>query len=287
MLESSVALTWFLGIFFVLAVIVLILYTIGWEKILPIIIVPNKEAWIVDRLGKDRVLYEGLNRIIPGLDRIEEKVSLKEQQIDPPEQTIITKDNININVDMIAMVTIKNPLKAVNDVDDYKAAIKSRIMTGTVDIMGGMELKEIQISLVSISKKVVAHIKEDSIRWGLEVNQVQFESLGYSDEIKKAMEKITVAENQSKAMVTEAEGKKKSAQLEAEALLHKIEILQKNMPDMSNEKILEFTKSLDYINSMKNLSASDNAKFVIYPSDGPSMDKIMGTEYMSQTMGQK
>jgi regulator of protease activity HflC (stomatin/prohibitin superfamily) len=286
MLES-VALTWFLGIFFVLAVIVLILYTIGWEKILPIIIVPNKEAWIVDRLGKDRVLYEGLNRIIPGLDRIEDKVSLKEQQIDPPEQTIITKDNININVDMIAMVTIKDPLKAVNDVDDYKAAIKSRIMTGTVDIMGGMELKEIQISLVNISKKVVAHIKEDSIRWGLEVNQVQFESLGYSDEIKKAMEKITVAENQSKAMVTEAEGKKKSAQLEAEALLHKIEILQKNMPDMSNEKILEFTKSLDYINSMKNLSASDNAKFVIYPSDGPSMDKIMSTEYMSQTMDKK
>jgi regulator of protease activity HflC (stomatin/prohibitin superfamily) len=286
MLES-VALTWFLGIFFVLAVIVLILYTIGWEKILPIIIVPNKEAWIVDRLGKDRVLYEGLNRIIPGLDRIEDKVSLKEQQIDPPEQTIITKDNININVDMIAMVTIKDPLKAVNDVDDYKAAIESRIMTGTVDIMGGMELKEIQISLVNISKKVVAHIKEDSIRWGLEVNQVQFESLGYSDEIKKAMEKITVAENQSKAMVTEAEGKKKSAQLEAEALLHKIEILQKNMPDMSNEKILEFTKSLDYINSMKNLSASDNAKFVIYPSDGPSMDKIMSTEYMSQTMDKK
>ncbi len=286
MLES-VALTWFLGIFFVLAVIVLIIYTIGWEKILPIIIVPNKEAWIVDRLGKDRVLYEGLNRIIPGVDRIEDKVSLKEQQIDPPEQTIITKDNINITVDMIAMVTIKDPLKAVNDVDDYKAAIESRIMTGTVDIMGGMELKEIQISLVSISKKVVAHIKEDSIRWGLEVNQVQFESLGYSDEIKKAMEKITVAENQSKAMVTEAEGKKKSAQLEAEALLHKIEILQKNMPDMSNEKILEFTKSLDYINSMKNLSASDNAKFVIYPSDGPSMDKIMGTEYMSQTMGKK
>ena len=286
MLES-VALNWFLGIFFVLAVIVLIIYTIGWEKILPIIIVPNKEAWIVDRLGKDRVLYEGLNRIIPGVDRIEDKVSLKEQQIDPPEQTIITKDNININVDMIAMVTIKDPLKAVNDVDDYKAAIKNRIMTGTVDIMGGMELKEIQTSLVSISKKVVEHIKEDSIRWGLEVNQVQFESLGYSDEIKKAMEKITVAENQSKAMVTEAEGKKKSAQLEAEALLHKIEILQKNMPDMSNEKILEFTKSLDYINSMKNLSASDNAKFVIYPSDGPSMDKIMGTEYMSQTMGKK
>jgi regulator of protease activity HflC (stomatin/prohibitin superfamily) len=284
---DSVALTWFLGIFFVLAVIVLILYTIGWEKILPIIIVPNKEAWIVDRLGKDRVLYEGLNRIIPGLDRIEEKVSLKEQQIDPPEQTIITKDNININVDMIAMVTIKDPLKAVNDVDDYKAAIKNRIMTGTVDIMGGMELKEIQTSLVTISKKVVEHIKEDSIRWGLEVNQVQFESLGYSDEIKKAMEKITVAENQSKAMVTEAEGKKKSAQLEAEALLHKIEILQKNMPDMSNEKILEFTKSLDYINSMKNLSASDNAKFVIYPSDGPSMDKIMSTEYMSQTMEKK
>jgi len=255
---------------------------------MPIVVVESQEAWVVDRLGKDRVLYEGINRILPGLDKIEAKVSLKEEAIDPPAQTIITKDNISITVDMIAMVKVVDPLKAIMDVADYKEAVKSLIMTGTVDIMGKMELKEIQTNLESISKKVLNHVEEDSQRWGVHVTQVRFESVGYSDDIKKSMEQITVAENKKKAMITEAEAKKKTAQLEAEALLHKIEILQKNMPDMSNDKILEFTKSLDYINSMKNLSSSENAKFVIYPSDVQNgMDKIMSTEYMSQAMNNK
>ncbi len=284
MLESAF-LYWMLGIFFVLAVLVLVFYTVGFEKFMPIVIVESQEAWVVDRLGKDRVLYEGINRILPGVDKIEAKVTLKEQPIDPPEQVIITKDNISISVDMIAMVKVVDPLKAIMDVTDYQKAINSLIMTGVVDIMGKMELKEIQINLEGISKQVVAHVEEDSTRWGVKVTQVRFESIGYSDEIKSAMEQITVAQSKKKAMITEAEAKKQSAQLEAEALLHKIEILQKNMPDMSNEKILEFTKSLDYINSMKNLSSSDNAKFVIYPSDVQSgMDKAMSTEYMSQAM---
>jgi len=286
MLESA-ALYWILAIFSILAIIVLVFYTIGFEKLLPVVIVDSQEAWVVDRLGKDRVLYEGLNRILPGIDKIEAKVTLKEEQVDPPEQTIITEDNISITVDMIAMVKVSDPLKAIMDVADYKQAINSLIKTGTVDIMGKMKLKEIQVNLEGISKKVQKHVEEDSSRWGVTVTQVKFESIGYSNDIKKSMEQITVAENKKKAMITEAEGKKQSAQLEAEALLHKIEILQKNMPDMSNEKILDFTKSLDYIHSMKNLSASDNAKFVIYPSDGPSMDKIMSTEYMSQSMDKK
>jgi len=284
MLESAF-LYWMMGIFFVLAVLVLIFYTVGFEKFMPIVVVESQEAWVVDRLGKDRVMYEGINRILPGLDKIEAKVSLKEEPVDPPAQTIITKDNISISVDMIAMIKVQDPLKAIMDVADYKDAVKSLIMTGTVDIMGKMELKEIQTNLEDISKKVLKHVEEDSKRWGVTVTQVRFESVGYSDEIKKSMEQITVAENKKKAMITEAEAKKQSAQLEAEALLHKIEILQKNMPDMSNEKILEFTKSLDYINSMKNLSSSDNAKFVIYPSDVQNgMEKMMSTEYMTQAM---
>jgi len=284
MLDSTF-LYWMLGIFFILAVLVLIFYTIGFERFMPIVVVDSQEAWVVDRLGKDRVLYEGINRILPGLDKIEAKVSLKEEPADPPQQTIITKDNISIDVDMIAMIKVEDPLKAIMDVTDYKKAVISLIQTGVVDIMGKMELKEIQTNLEGIAQKILEHVERDSKRWGVRVTQVRFESIGYSDDIKKAMEEITVSQSKKKAMITEAEAKKQAAQLEAEALLHKIEILQKNMPDMSNEKILEFTKSLDYINSMKNLSSSDNAKFVIYPSDMQNgMEKIVSTEYMAQAM---
>ncbi|MCH9739858.1 MAG: hypothetical protein K0U38_03320 [Epsilonproteobacteria bacterium] len=287
MLESTL-LYWVMGIFFVIAVLILMFYTVGFDKFMPIVVVDSQEEWVVDRLGKDRVLGEGLNRIIPGLDRVEAKVTLKEQPIDPPEQEIVTKDNITIKVDMIAMIKIVDSMKAVMEVEDYKEAVQSLIMTSVVDTMGKMELKDIQTQLTDISKKVISHIEEESLRWGVKLTQVKFESVNYSDDIKKSMEQITISENKKKAMITEAEAKKEAAQREAEALLHKIEILQKNMPDMSNEKILEFTKSLDYINSMKNLSSSENAKFVIYPSDvQQSMDKAMGVEYMTQAMNQK
>lgn len=297
MLES-VALYWVLAIFLILAAIVLVFYTVGFEKFMPIVIVENQEAWVIDRLGKDRVLYEGVNRILPGLDRIEKKVSLREFFIDPPEQNIITKDQIKISVDMIATVKIVDPLKAVNEVDSYEESIKTLVMTSVLAKMGTLELSAIQQNLADISKEVVIDMQKKSMSWGIEILQVSFENIDYSDEIKSIMEKdiahkiknemkLEDAEAKSKASITEAEGFKKAAAFKADALVHEISTLQKIMPDMDNGKILEFLKSLDYIHSMKNLSQSDNAKFVIYPSDGPSMDKIMSTEYMSQSMSKK
>jgi regulator of protease activity HflC (stomatin/prohibitin superfamily) len=284
---------WMVGIFLITTIMVVLYYTGALQHFLPVIIVDSQKAVIVDnRLGKDRVLTEGINRYLPWIEKIEGEITLKEQPVDPDPQTIITKDNISITVDMIAMIKVVDPLKAVMDVSDYQKAVNSLVQTGVVDIMGKMELKEIQTNLETISKKVLKHVEEDSSRWGVTITQVRFESISYSDEIKKAMEQITVSESKKKAMITEAEAKKQAAQLEAEALLHKIEILQKNMPDMSNEKILEFTRSLDYINSMKNLSSSENAKFVVYPSESgaagqPPIDQIMSTEYITQSMNKK
>lgn len=287
MLESALF-SWVIGIFFLLAILVVIYYTVGFESFMPLVIIESQEAWVVDRLGKDRVLYEGINRIIPWIDRIEAKVSLKEQPIDPPPQNIITKDNISIKVDMIAMIKIVEPMKAIQEVSDYKEAVKSLVMTSVVDTMGKMELKDIQTQLTNISKEVIKHIEEESLRWGIKIVQVRFEEVDYSNEIKKSMEQITIAENNKTALIAQADAKKEAAQREAEALLHKIETIKKSMNQIPDEKILEFLKSMDYINSMQSLSASSNAKFVLYPSgDQQAVDKIMRTEYLSQSMDKK
>lgn len=287
MLESALF-SWVIGIFFLLAILVVIYYTVGFESFMPLVIIESQEAWVVDRLGKDRVLYEGINRIIPWIDRIEAKVSLKEQPIDPPPQNIITKDNISIKVDMIAMIKIVEPMKAIQEVSDYKEAVKSLVMTSVVDTMGKMELKDIQTQLTNISKEVIKHIEEESLRWGIKIVQVRFEEVDYSNEIKKSMEQITIAENNKTALIAQADAKKEAAQREAEALLHKIETIKKSMNQIPDERILEFLKSMDYINSMQSLSASSNAKFVLYPSgDQQAVDKIMRTEYLSQSMDKK
>lgn len=305
MLESSFG-SWMLGIFLLLSIPILIYYTVGFERFMPIVVVESQEAWVVDRWGKDRVLYEGLNRILPGVDKIEEKISLKEQQIDPPEQEIITKDNINITVDLISSIKVIDPLAAVMGVDDYKASVESLVMTSALTIMGRMELIDIQREVDSISKKIMGHMKENSDRWGVEIVQVHIEKIILPSSVKEAMEKevvavkeqtamLTLAEGKKKAAIEEAEGKKIAAQHQAAALLHEIEMIQKSMPDMSNSKILDFLRELDYIHSMKNLSSSENAKFVVYPSgsgtqasDGAQpIDKIMSTEYIAQTMNKK
>jgi len=297
MLESVMFYWLLIGSLIILAGV--LLYYTGWyERVLPVVIIDSQEAWVVDRWGKDRVLHEGFNRILPGIDKVEAKVSLKEFPVDPPAQNIITKDQIKISVDMIATIKVVDPLKAIMEVDDYKEAVKTLVMTSVLSKMGKRDLAEIQQNVDGISKEVIAHIEEESSRWGIKVVQVRFENIDYSDDIKATMEKevadriknkmkLEEAQAKSDAAVKEAEGFKKAAAFKADALVHEISTLQKIMPDMDNTKILEFLKSLDYIHSMKNLSQSDNAKFVIYPSDGPSMDKIMSTEYMSQSMNKK
>lgn len=290
MLESALF-SWVIGIFFLLAIVVLIFYTVGFETFLPrvMIRVDAKTAVVVDNiLGKDFVLNEGFHYIIPFIHKVERTVSLKEQASDPDPQMIITEDNISITVDMIAMIKIVDPMKAVMEVEDYENKMVSLVQTSVVDIMGTKKLKEIQTQLGSISDEIIEHIetkKKTLENWGIQVTQVEFESIKYSDDIQKSMEQITIAQNKKKAMITEAEAKKEAAQREAEALLHKIETIKKSMNQIPDEKILEFLKSMDYINSMQSLSSSSNAKFVLYPSgDQQAVDKIMRTEYLSQSM---
>ncbi|KIM08369.1 MAG: hypothetical protein KU29_04625 [Sulfurovum sp. FS06-10] len=275
---------WMMTIFSIIAVGILIFYTVGFESFLPVVIVPSQEEWVVDRLGKDRVLKEGVRRILPGIDKIEAKVNLREMPIDPPAQEIITKDNINIKVDAIAMIKIIDSMKAIQEVENYEKAIEALIMTSVLSIMGNMNLVEIQRETDSISKKLIAHIEEDSLRWGIKMIQVKIENITPPKNIIEAMEKEIVAEKTQRAMLLEAEAKKKVVLLEAEAkkmaatlhtetVLHEIQMIQSIMKDVSNERILEFLTSTDYISSMKNLSTSENAKFVVYPSD---IQKSMG-----------
>lgn len=290
-------------VFFIIAAFVIVYYTVGFEKFLPFVVVDSQEEWVVDRLGKDRILTEGLNRYLPWLDKIEAKVTLKEQPIDPPEQEIITKDNINISVDMIASIKVIDSMKAIMEVSDYKASVQSLVMTSALNIMGRMDLVDIQRHIDTISKDIIEHMKENSSRWGLQVVQVHIEKIILPVSVKEAMEKEVVAAKEQKAMlmlaegkknaaIEEAEGRKIASSHQAEALLNEIEMIQRSMPDMKNEKILEFLREIDYIHSMKNLSSSENAKFVVYPSGNTtggtqSIDKVMSTEYMSQAMNKK
>ena len=291
---------WMVVIFAIVSIAVVINYTIGFNGLLPVMIVDSQKALVLDnRLGADRVITEGINRYMPfGVEVVVGEVSLKEQPIDPPDQTIVTKDNIELNVDMIATIKIIDPTKAVMDVEDYKSAVKSLVMSSTLNQLGQMNLADIQKQQDALSKKIREHMQVDCTRWGIEVVLVKFESITPPESIREAMQREIVAEKETRAAILKAEGDHKVHELHADGervliekraqATHKvIKDLKELMPDLSDEKIMQFLTKTAYIDSMKELSSSANSKFVLYPTETDQpMQKIMNAEYMSQSSNQ-
>jgi len=260
------------------------------------VIVESETEWIVDRLGKDRVLKEGVNRFIPILDKKEAVVDMREEEVDPPAQEIITSDNIKLNIDVVASVRVVDSLKAIKSIKDYKKAVNSAISASVFSILGNKKLEEIQKSVEAITKDIKDNAEKESNRWGVRIEKVQIENIKPPKAVVDAMEKEIAAEREQRASILKAEGEHKVAELHAdsERLLiekraeatHKvIKDLKSLMPDISDQNIMEFLTKTSYIDSMRELSASANSKFVLYPSEVQKpMDKVMSAEYMSKAM---
>jgi regulator of protease activity HflC (stomatin/prohibitin superfamily) len=287
---------WMITIFLIISILVVLHYTVGFQGFLPVMIVDSQKALVLDnRLGADRVITEGLNRYIPGVEVVVGEVSLKEQPIDPPGQTIVTKDNIELNVDMIATIKIVNPTKAVMDVEDYRASVQSLVMSSTLNQLGQMNLADIQKEQDSLSKKIRDHMRIDCARWGIDVILVKFESITPPESIREAMQKEIVAEKEKRAAILKAQGDHEVHEIHADgerilieqraAATHKvIKDLKELMPNLSDEKIMQFLTKTAYIDSMRELSSSANSKFVLYPTETERpMEKVMNAEYMSRS----
>ncbi len=271
------------------------IFKVEIKDLMPMMVVDAQKAIILEnRLYKDRVIKEGIHFYIPLIEVPVQEISLKEHQIDPPPQDVITKDNIKIVVDMIVSVKIKDPMKAVMEVEDYKKAVNSLVISATLKKLGLMNFNNIQKEQDSIAKSIKEDMQKDCERWGVEVVLVKFENISPPKSVKEALEKEIVAEKERKAAILKAEGEKRVRELQAEseklliekkaeATANAIRELKELMPDISDEKIMQFLTSTAYIDSVKQLSTSDNSKFVLYPSDiNQPLDKVVSTEYLAK-----
>jgi len=272
---------------------------IGLGKIFFLQVVPSEEAWVIDRHGVDRVACEGINTIVSGLDKVEAKVDLREQESDPDPQTILTQDNISIVVDMFATFKIIKPMKAVKEVDDYESKLKTLVETSTFTTLAERDFVDIQKNTGTILTEILALIEEDSLRWGIKMIQVRFEKISPPQEIIDAEQKKIIAEKEKEATIIKAKGEHEAHELHAdgeriliekraEATAKAIKDLKELMPTLSDEKIMQFLTSNAYIDSMKDLSSSSNSKFVLYPADVQQpMEKVMNAEYMTRNIDKK
>jgi len=192
-------------------------------------IVPQAQAFIIERLGAYKETWEvGLHFKIPFIDRISNRVSLKERVLDLPPQPVITKDNVTIQIDTVIYYTITDPKLYTYGVERPLMAIELLSTTTLRNIIGDLELDETLTSRDTINSKMRIIIDEATDPWGIKINRVEVKNILPPADIQNAMEKqmraererreaILKAEGEKKATILVAEGKKQSLILEAEA----------------------------------------------------------------------
>lgn len=172
-------------------------------------VVPQQNAWVVERLGKySGVLTPGLNFIIPFIDRVAYKHSLKEVPLDTPSQVCITKDNTQLTVDGVLFFQVTDPQRASYGTSNYIIAITQLAQTTLRSVVGKMELDKTFEERDMINKSVVSAIDEAALNWGVKVLRYEIKDLTPPAVILSAMQQQITAEREKRAVVAASEGKK-------------------------------------------------------------------------------
>ena len=182
-------------------------------------IVPQKKAYIVERLGKySTTLEAGFHILTPFIDRVSYKHTLKEQAVDVPPQACITKDNIAVEVDGILYMQVVDPKKASYGIDNYQFASTQLAQTTMRSVMGKLDLDRTFEERESINGAIVAAVDKASDPWGVKVTRYEVKNILPPQSIKDAMEKHMRAEREKRATIAESEGDRQAKINRAEGL---------------------------------------------------------------------
>lgn len=170
-------------------------------------IVPQQNAWVVERLGKfHESLQPGFNLIVPFIDRVAYRHSLKEVPLDIAEQVCITKDNTQLAVDGIIYFQVVDPRLASYGTSDYELAISQLAQTALRSEVGKMELDKTFESRDEINHKVVSVLDEAGRTWGIKVLRYEIKSLTPPESILRSMQAQITAEREKRALIAKSEG---------------------------------------------------------------------------------
>ncbi|HSW73816.1 MAG TPA: SPFH domain-containing protein [Candidatus Limnocylindria bacterium] len=206
------------------------------------LVVRQAEAVIIERFGKyDRTLLPGIHMVVPFLERprtviwnyVQEidggkryhrymrsfnRIDVRESVYDFPRQSVITKDNVTMEINALIYYQITNPKAAVYEVLNLTEAIEKLAQTTLRNIIGSMDLDETLVSRDSINEKLRIILDDATDKWGVKVNRVELQEVTPPADIRHAMEKQMRAERDRRAIILEAEGTKSAAILEAEGM---------------------------------------------------------------------
>ncbi|WP_394180232.1 SPFH domain-containing protein [Marinomonas posidonica] len=174
--------------------------------------VPQNRAFLIERFGKYQSTKEaGLNFIVPFVDRVAADRSLKEQAVDVPEQSAITKDNISLHVDGVLYFRVLDPYKATYGVDNYVFAVTQLAQTTMRSELGKMELDKTFEERDQLNTNIVSAINEAAGPWGIQVLRYEIKDIIPPHSVMEAMEAQMKAERVKRAQILESEGDRQAA----------------------------------------------------------------------------
>jgi len=174
--------------------------------------VPQNRAYLIERFGKfQSTKIAGLNFIVPFIDKISADRSLKEQAVDVPEQSAITKDNISLSVDGVLYFRVLDPYKATYGVDNYVFAVTQLAQTTMRSELGKMELDKTFEERDLLNTNIVAAINDAAGPWGIQVLRYEIKDIVPPQSVMQAMEAQMKAERVKRAQILESEGDRQAA----------------------------------------------------------------------------
>jgi regulator of protease activity HflC (stomatin/prohibitin superfamily) len=194
----------------IVAVVIAIFAMIVISKIARV--VPQQQAWVVERLGKySNTLHAGFHILVPILDNVRYKHSLKETALDVPEQICITKDNVQVGVDGILYFKVLNPERASYGISDYTYAISQLAQTTLRSEVGRIDLDKTFEERNNINISVVQEVDKASESWGVKVLRYEIKNINPPQDVLGAMEKQMRAEREKRALILQSEGQRDAA----------------------------------------------------------------------------
>ena len=171
------------------------------------IVVPQQSAFIVERLGKySKTLSAGFHILVPGIERIAYKHSLKESALDIPEQICITKDNVQVGIDGVLYLQVLDPARASYGISDYHFAISQLAQTTLRSEIGKIDLDRTFEERATINQNVVHELDKASEPWGVKVLRYEIRNINPPHDVLQAMEKQMRAEREKRAVILTSEG---------------------------------------------------------------------------------
>ncbi len=268
-------------------------------------IVPQGSNFTVERLGRYvRTLKPGLRIVVPFLERIGHRVIMMEQVLEVPTQDVITRDNVEVQVDAVAFMQVLDAAQSAYAVADLRNAMITLVLTNTRTVMGSMELDELLSNRDAINSRLLRIMDEATHPWGVKISRIEIKDINPPADITEAMARQMKAERDKRADILEAEGDKSARILQAEGLKQSLileaegrkeaafrdaearereaeaearatEMISRAIAEGNIQSINYFVANR-YVDALKSLASADNAKVFMMPVEAASLIGAIG-----------